>query len=235
MFVQIRRCVYILLVLACVCGAQTLPEILAKALDAQGGEDAVKAVRTIHIRGIMENPDEGLTISMTVYRKRPDMIRQELEVFGNKIIRGSDGVDFWTIHPDFGPDAIKMPERMKKDFARDTDMDGPLYDMEEKGITAELLGMELVAERQCHRVRFTYSDGNSYESYFAVDTGDYLKKVDGSLESCFSDFRTVSGVRIPFCTELMMGDSARRSIKLDSVEVNIEIEDWLFSRPILRQ
>jgi outer membrane lipoprotein-sorting protein len=110
-----------------VASAQTVDELVAKNIQAKGGEQAIRAVQTIKQTASMAM--QGMEATMTIYAKRPNQMRQEINVAGQQIIVAFDGTTVWTINPMMGatsPTAMTGAEgEMMKDQAN---FDGPLMD-----------------------------------------------------------------------------------------------------------
>src|SRR5918992_1219320 len=128
------------LVSAGVSSAQTVDEIVAKNLKARGGVEKFKSVNSMKINATVTA--QGMKLPVTIYSKRPNMMREETEIQGQKMIRAFDGSTAWTVNPMMGgaPQALTgSAANMAVDSA---DLEGPLVDYKKKGHTVEFVGNE---------------------------------------------------------------------------------------------
>ena len=70
------------------CGlAQTVDELVAKNMEAKGGLDRIKAVKTRRVSGRAEQSD-GPPLTVVIENARPDDIRQDITVAGMTMVQG---------------------------------------------------------------------------------------------------------------------------------------------------
>jgi outer membrane lipoprotein-sorting protein len=233
-------CLAVASVLTLPAAAQTVDEIIAKNVEARGGEAKLRAVKSIRMTGKMEL-GPGMVAPMTMFMKRPGMVRQEFTVQGLTGIQAYDGKQGWDIMPFQGK---KDPEPMAADDAKlmedQGDIDGPLMDYKAKGNTVEYLGKDKVEGSDAYKLRVTKKNGIIETSFIDVDTGLEVKtitkaKIHGNeteVENTFSDFRTVDGLVIPFAIEFgTVGGTQRQKITVDKIEINPDINDAEFHMP----
>jgi hypothetical protein len=70
--------------------AQSVDEIISKSLSARGGLENIKAVNTERLSGQI-SLGTGTSSSFIVTLKRPGIIREEITISGQKIIRVNSG------------------------------------------------------------------------------------------------------------------------------------------------
>ena len=123
--------------------AQTADEIVAKYVQARGGMDKLKAVKSVRMTGkMMMGP--GMEAPMVLEIQRPDKMRMEFTVQGMTGVQAYDGKVGWIVMPFMGKkDPEAVPAEDVKDFQEQSDIDGPLVDYKAKGKQVELLGKEL--------------------------------------------------------------------------------------------
>lgn len=83
--------------------APSLDAIVAKNLQAKGGEAKLKAVQSMKMLGKVTI--QGMDLSMLITTKRPNMMRQEMQFQDKKIVQGFDGTTAWMINPLMGSEA----------------------------------------------------------------------------------------------------------------------------------
>ena len=150
--------------------AQTADEIVKKALEARGGIDKIKAVRSERISGRISF-SQGIEGTVVLELKRPHQLHSEIIVEGQKILRVYDGKSAgWTINPFMeNKDVQPMPEEELKGMPEEADMDGPLVDYKAKGTQIQLIGKEDLDGKAVYRLKLTDKNG---------DVRSYL--IDGS-------------------------------------------------------
>lgn len=222
------------------CMAQTADEIVAKAINARGGMDKLKAVQSQRLTGkIQIGPDtEGILI---VEMKRPGKIREELDLGGKQVVRTSDGSSGWGINPFAGEtEARQLPADEMENMAQKADFDRPLVDYKAKGHKVELLGKEKVEDKDAYKLKITLKDGNVRYDYIDASSFQEIKwqgriVVNGQeveATSYFRDYRPVEGVYYPFVIDSQTeGNPGMQKIVFDKIEINPSIEEARFGKP----
>ena len=155
--------------------AQTAPsvdDLVARHITAQGGADKVKAIKSVKItaKGIAMN---GLELPMTIYVKRPNLMRAETTIQDRAIVQAFDGKEAWSINPLAGSDepakAGAEETRSTRDRA-DSMIDGRLMDYKAKGTKIELVGKEDVEGAPAYKLKLTTKDGDTIYDYLDVET-----------------------------------------------------------------
>src|SRR5205085_12232194 len=81
------------------CPAQTVDEIIKKAIEARGGIDKIKAVESERITGRVAF-SQGLEGTVVLELERPHKLYSEITVEGQKVLRAYDGKSAgWTVNP----------------------------------------------------------------------------------------------------------------------------------------
>ena len=219
---------------------QTVDEIIAKSVEARGGMEKLKAVKSMRSTGKMEL-GPGMEAPGTMYQKRPNMVRLEFTIQGLTAVQAYDGKSGWMIMPFTGK---KDPEAMTADDAKemeeDADMDGPLVDYKSKGNTVELLGKEKLEGTDAYKLKVTLKNGDIKTIY--LDSDSYLEiKEEGKrmvrgneqeFESSLSDYREVDGVMFPFAIESgVKGSQQKQKLTIEKLELNVPAEDSNFKMP----
>lgn len=222
--------------------AQTVDEIIAKNVQAHGGIDKMKGVQTIRITGKL---DVGsIRAGFLQENKRPDKVREEQIIQGLAASQAYDGKIGWQVNP-FG--GRRDPELMSQDDLKgltiDADIDGPLVDYKEKGHKAELVGHDSVEGTDCYKIKLSLKNGDV--RYYFLDTDSFLElkietqsSIRGTIqyaETYFGDYEEVKGLYYSFAFETgAKGDSNRVKFAVDKVEINVPLEDSLFTMPIVK-
>lgn len=220
--------------------AQTVDEVIAKNLQAQGGAAKFKAIRSLRITGSFELA--GVQARFTQLFKRPMKTRLDATVQGITITQAYDGQNGWQIIPFTGQTtAAAMNADDLKRIQEEADFDGPLMDYKQKGNTVQLVGKEKVDGADTYHLRVTLKSGDVRDFY--VDAGTFLvSKMTGNtvvqgaatdLETHYSDYREVEGVKFPFSLQQEFSDAQLPSQKItfEKVELNVPVEDSVFKMP----
>ncbi|HCN06160.1 MAG TPA: hypothetical protein DIS79_11130, partial [Bacteroidetes bacterium] len=220
--------------------AITLDEIVAKNIEARGGEAAFKKIQTLKANVAMSMAQAGMEMSMAITMKRPQKVRVEIEVMGAKIIQAYDGKSGWSINPMTGSDKPQqMSEEELKDVRENANMDGDFVDYKAKGTKLEYLGTSDVDGTTAYKIKVTKKDGTTKMVY--VDAISFLEiKEERSTnmggqafdaEFVYGDYRTVDGIQFPMLMETRVQGQTVMSMTWSNVETNTKVEDTLFAMP----
>ena len=215
--------------------AQTVDELLAKNVQAKGGMEKLRSVQTVKQTGRVNF--QGTEAKQTVYAKRPNLIRQELNMAGQLVVMAYDGSTPWMINPNLGavaPIALTGPlAAMIKD---QSSFDGPLIDYKTKGYVIDLVGPETSGGRKVFHLKLTDKMGQVQHCYLDAETGLEAKLVSQnemgqSFEQELSDYREVDGIKVPFSIRTLSNGVQQGQITVDKVEFNVKIDDAIFKMP----
>lgn len=214
--------------------SQTVDEIIAKNLQSRGGIDKLKAVKSIKMMGKLVT--QGMEFPVVLYLKRPNLMRNESEFQGQKIISIFDGEKAWQINPLFGSgEPMEVTGVQAESVKEQADIDGPFVDYKEKGIKIELLGKEEVEGTPAYKLKVITKDGK--EKFYYLEANSCLEiKAESSFEfqgstytsvSTISDYKEVDGLKFPFSIQIT---SAMGNVQIlfEVIEINPELDDSLF-------
>jgi hypothetical protein len=221
--------------------AQTADELVRKNIEAKGGLDKIKAVKTLRIAGQAERPGRSPS-AVVIEHERPNKIRQDTTRAGMTAVQAYDGKQGWTVQP-FG--GRKDPQLIGEDDLRDLqlegDIDGPLVDYQAKGSTVEYLGRDTVDGDDVLRLKVTLKNGDVL--YYDLDPDSYLEIrresqefIRGSVKERvteYGSYKPVNGVMYPFALSFWpKGDPTHPlTLSIDKIEVNAPIEESQFAVP----
>src|SRR6266581_3167120 len=219
--------------------AETVDEIIAQNIQARGGLEKLKAIRTL--RTTVKFSDGSFRAEFRQENKRPDKVREEFIIQGMAQIQAYDGKTGWQISPFNGR---KDPDLMSQDDMKslivDADMEGPLVNYKDKGHQAELVGHDSVEGTDCYKIKLSMKNGDVRYYYLDADSFLELKleiqtTIRGALrenELYYGDYELVNGIFYPFALEqAQKGSSSRSQISVEKVEQNVPLEDAHFSMP----
>lgn len=218
----------------------TVDQIVAKNIQAHGGMDKIKAVKSMRFTGKM-TIGPGMEAPVTMLQKRPKNMRMEILVQGMTIVQAYDGTTGWIIMPLQGKkDAEPMGQDDLKDAEEQADMDGPLVDYKDKGNKVELMGKEAVEGSDAYKLKVTLKSGDVRYLYLDPDSFLEIKTTskrtirgaEREMETTIGDYKEVEGLMLPFSFEAGMKDSPQKQkITIDKVEINPTVDDSQFKMP----
>jgi hypothetical protein len=236
---QVTNLRSILLILICFVSlsavSQTAEELVAKNLQAKGGVDKIKAIKSVRMIG-------SFKATVGTENKRPDMVRETFSVQGMTQVQAYDGSTGWQISP-FG--GRRDPELLGEDdvrgLAEDADFDGPLVDAQAKGNKIEYLGHDQVDGDDAYKLKVTLKNGDILYYYLDPDTFieiqiEKQQFIRGSVResvTVLGSYKPVNGVMYPFFIEAgpKNNPDARGKITVTKVEANVPIDDSAFKFP----
>ncbi len=215
--------------------AQTVEEILAKSIEAQGGKDALSKIKDTTTSGTMELIQMGMSAALTLYQKEPDKMRMDLDVMGMLITQAYDGKKGWFTNPQTG-----VTEEMTEQQSQAQRLQAMGYDAalnpSKYGITFVLKGKDKIADKDCFVVEQNFKDGFKATVYINASTYLTEKVVSKSdamgteieSESVMGDYRKIDGVMVPFSMVIFQGGAEFGRVTVTKVAFNQNLEDAFF-------
>jgi hypothetical protein len=219
----------------------TVDQLVAKNLEAKGGEEALHALQSVKLTGKMLVREGQLQLGYSQVKKRPDDVRTEVSLQGMTAVQAWDGKEGWQISPFQGrKDPEKMSADDTKSLMEEAEIGGPLPDWKEKGSTVEYLGTEDVDGTQAYKLKVTRKNGDV--NYVYLDPDHFLeirvvtqRMEHGSqveTETDLSDYEKVNGVYVPFSMESgRKGDPDKQKLMIDKADGNVPVDDSAFQFP----
>jgi hypothetical protein len=238
-----RHAVIVLAAVACfgvLSDAQTADELVAKNVQAKGGIDKIKAIKSVRMSGKF-NGGGGFTAAIGQVNQRPNLVRQTFSLQGMTGVNAYDGTTGWQIQPFGGhKDPELMGEDEMRDLLLDADFDGPLVDYKEKGNTVEYLGHDIVDGDDALRLKLTLKNGDIIYYYLDPDTfleirEEFQQFIRGSIRERVTElgsYKPVAGVMYPFSRASgSKANPAEQTITVQKIEVNVPIDPTAFAVP----
>jgi hypothetical protein len=221
--------------------SQTAEELVRKNIEAKGGIDKMKAIKTMRLTGKLD-AGGGFTGMVGQENKRPNLVRETFTLQGMTQVQAYDGSTGWQIQP-FG--GRKDPQLMGEDDVRDliidADFDGPLVDYQEKGNKVEYLGHDVVDGDDALRLKVTLKNGDIIYYYLDPDTFLEIRTerrefIRGSVRESVADlgsYKPVAGVMFPFSVSGGPKDdpTSWQSVTFEKIEANVDLPDSDFAVP----
>jgi len=232
-------------VLAIMCGtrilsAQTAEELVQKNLQAKGGVDKIKAIKSLKLTAKYQQG--SLTAQFAEEAKAPDLLREMFTIQGMTQIQAYDGKTGWQISPFQGRrDPEMLGEDDLRDISEDADFYGPLVDYKEKGNTVEYLGRDTVDGDDVYRLKVTLKNGDIVYMYLDPDTyieisterQQFIRGAVRETQTDLGSYKQVAGVFFPF--SISSGPKNRPdqkgTVTIDKMEANVDIPNSQFTMP----
>lgn len=234
-------CLAVMLCLSLAGLAQTAEELVAKNLAAKGGEDKIKAIKSLRMAGNYREAD-GFSAEVASQAKAPNQLRNTLSLQGMNLVQAYDGSTGWQINPFQGRrDPEMMGEDDLRDISEDADFYGPLVDAKEKGNTLQYLGHATVDGDDALKLKVTLKNGDIYYYYldpdtfleFRIERQQFLRGSVRELNIELGSYKQVSGVYYPFTfAQSRRKDFANAAtVTYSKIEANVPIDDAAFKMP----
>ena len=221
-------------------GAQNLDSLLLRIMRARGGSGRVHTVRSQRLTGrIALGPTTTGTI--VVEQHRPNMIREEITVRGQTLVRAFDGAMGWMQVPSGDTLLVQaLTDEDLRNIAAEADFDGALIEPRVKGNRVELVGRDTIDGAPVYVLRVTLRSG--FVDTWYVDSASSLptrwtgqRVANGStvhFQSDFRDYLTVDGLRFARVIETGQRDASdRQQLIFDHVDINPVLESSRFEMP----
>lgn len=210
--------------------AMTAEELVAKNLEARGGEAKLCAIKSVHRVGKVR-VGGGLDAKVESWAVAGEAYRGEFSMQGMTAVQSWDGHEAWSISP-FG--GRRDPQRLSADDAKglieEADIAGPLCDAKAKGRRIEYLGTEDIDGTDAHKLRVTMKNGDSTVLFLDPDAFLEIRVVHHRMVRGQEELQTidvgeyekVDGIYFPF---------ESGATHLDTVELNQPVDPKVFAFP----
>jgi CubicO group peptidase (beta-lactamase class C family) len=212
-----------------------LNELIEKNINARGGYEKLKAVKSLKITAKLVRPGGEEPVILTI--KRPNFVHVELPSF----IGGYDGkIAWWSNRAQLSePQTLTAEDAL--DFTIYADFGDLFVDYKQKGQKIELIGIEDLDGQKAHKLKITSENG--IIRYIYLDAASFLKVKESyksknekefGLEVIFKDFRAVDGVMFPFYHDITgknLSNNWMLKQIIERIEMNVDIDDSIFKMP----
>lgn len=201
-------------------------------------------------------PPEEVQLPFVLEMQRPLKTRLELQFKGQTAVQVFDGTTGWKLRPYLNRRDIEpyTSEEMKK-ASLQAELDGLLVDYIAKGTRVDLESKENVEDRDTYKLKLTLKNGQT--THVWVDAQTFLEaKIEGQprrldgidhpVEVYYRNYRSVSGLQIPFVLETRVLPAAAgangpkaaaipaETITVEKVVINPRLDATLFTKPQLQ-
>ena len=218
---------------------QKTSDILEKMIEARGGKKVLEGIRDMTLSGTMKVAPTGVSGTMTIYYKKPDLLRQDIEVGGAVFTSSFDGKTAWSTNPRTGSAeklSGKDTARAKKN-ALDYSYAAFLHP-ERYGIFYTFKNRENIEGKNYFILVQTFPDGSTAVLY--VDPQTYLihktrttsthpmTGMEAESETLVSGYKKVDGVLVAHTITVSYDGEEFATMVVTGVKLNRGLEDSLF-------
>ncbi len=214
--------------------AQTAEEIIAKHIDAIGGQDKLAQVNSVYMESSTEVMGNQSSTKTSIVNGKG--YRNESDFNGQNLVQVVTDKGAWMINPFAGStDAAALPEDQFHASADQVYID-PLFNYAANGAKVELEGQEKVGDVNAYKIKYTnkynsdityYIDPSTWYIIQVVKTGEAMGQPI-TITVTPSDYqKTDSGIVFPNKTHLDMEQFAL-DVTVNKIEINKEIDPAIF-------
>jgi hypothetical protein len=219
---------------------QTADEIIAKHLEAMGG-NAWEAVKTMKMESrISVQAAPGMVIPMTMTVVNLKAARVEVSVMGMTQISCINGDKGWANNPFAGQmEAQALTSDQVMEMKGMTDLSGSLYNYKAKGYLVEYEGKEDLEGTLVHKIKIVKSPTQTEYALIDPQSWYQIKNITVSIvdgkeianETIYSNFNQEGGLVFPYSIEQtnpMMGSSVTTVM---AIRINEAVDEKIFEMP----
>jgi hypothetical protein len=204
----------------------TARALVDRAVEAAGGAAALKAVKSIRMKGTVSIPDQNMSGDIEVLSARPNKVIMRATITGfGEIEEGFDGKVGWSINPLTGPSLVSGKALDQR--AEESWFDAPLHAPDHvREMT--VIGRETFDQRPAYRVKVVTASGEEQTEFFDVESGQQIGAEathetpmgPAPTRTMFRDFKKFGAMTMPATqVERIMG--LEQVVIASSVEFNV--------------
>jgi outer membrane lipoprotein-sorting protein len=222
---------------------QSADEVIGKYIQAIGGQEKWKNLKSIQMEGKISSPQGDLPV--TFYQKAPNKTKFTLNFQGQEFVMAAfDGATGWFKNPMQGGNVpTKMDEEQSKELALQ-EFENSFIDYKKKGHAVTLEGKEEIEGVQCYKVKLEKNKHNDKEDvteYYYIDTENHVPIMQkyfvrsgpskgAEMLTYLSDYQEVNGLMVPFFMEQKVNGQSVGKITIQKIELN-KLDDKVFTFP----
>ena len=234
---------FVITILASIAGySQTIDEIISKHVEAMGGPEKLKSLKSVYMEGVavMQNGNE---IISKIYKVQDKLVRREIEFGMGSVTMILTDKEGWASNPRTGGAFEALPKQAVEGQQLELDIAGPLVDYAMKGHKAELVGKETIGTTEAYKIKLTPKTGK--EVIYFIDAKDYYivrqtvkggmfgggqgrgnQAADAEVNINYSDYKKTPEGYV-FAYTVSMGNSGN-NMNYEKIEVNKPVDEKLY-------
>ncbi|MCH1506355.1 MAG: outer membrane lipoprotein-sorting protein [Verrucomicrobiales bacterium] len=212
-------------------------EVLDKFIEASGGEDAFKKIKTRVAEGQMSLPAMGMKMKIKLSQKAPDKVHMEQGIEG--LLSGKQGYDGET---GWSEDSIQGFRKLSGAELAQLQRESNIR--RELNLKADFPGMKLLPEveidgKKVSVIEATSKDDRKETWYFDQESHLMVKmeqtmtlgpQGELAVTITLKDYKEVDGIKLPMTSEVK-NPAFTGVLTLSSVKHNVDLDDALFASP----
>jgi hypothetical protein len=213
----------------------TIDQLLDKVITALGGRAAMEKVTSRTGKGTVEIPDAGMSGSIQVYEKAPNMNAVVVDLGGMQIRQAFDGTVAWEDNPQTG---MREKTGLELAQARREATFNPELKMKQLYPKMTIRGREKVGTADAWVVDAVPAEGSPVVFFFDAESGLPLR-MDSTqdtpqgaiqIQAYLEDYRVVDGVKVAH-TLRQVTSMFTMTMRLTEVKHNVTLDDKMFKKP----
>ncbi len=207
----------------------TAESVIQHYIEAVGGKENMEKVKDK--TSVMKGEMQGMTISLELYQKAPNMLYQKMSMGAMQNETKFDGTKGKVT-------AMGREVPLEGAQLETTKLQATLnYHLHigDLGLKPELAGMEDFEGKDVYKINYVTTTGETQTYYYDVESGLLVKQFveiktpQGTMNTTivYDDYQPVNGVKYPFTLTQSMGPGSI-TLTVEKIEVNTGLEDSLF-------
>lgn len=208
----------------------TVDSVIERWIEVQGGREKLNSIKDVQT--ILKGQVQGFEVSLTLSRKIPNLLHQDLDAVVVKqttLFNGEVGKQITN-----GQESLiegKQLDELKLQATMNLFLH---YD--ELGITPALKGIKTINGKDAYEIELLLPSGKKWFNYYDVESGFKIREIttvespQGSFDQTIdmSDYREVEGIMYPHKLSQQLGP---QSIELEvtEIKVNQDLSDGFFN------
>lgn len=213
----------------------SVDDIINRYLEARGGKDKLKAIRSVFMEGSREMLGNKVPVKVTLV---PDQLYRTDFELGNTngftIVTPAEG---WSYIPIQSHQVDPIDVDQLSTMQLQLDIAGPFVDHMAKGNKVELDGKDVINGREAYKIDLTLANGNTVTYYIDQETDllvqSKLVSVDNAFKEIitnYSDYKLFDGIMFPqtISNPGVMGGTTT----FDMISINDTIDESVFKASV---
>lgn len=164
---------------------KNVDEVINNYVQAMGGKAKLHSIHSVYMEGyILQNSGN---VNFSIYKLNGKLFHAEISAQGNSIFVFDANRGWKSSQSQTGSIPVELITMLQNDEA-----DGPLVDYAQKGHKAELVGREIVAGRDCYKLKLTLHSEQEIDYY--IDAANWLVVRKAGEETLLSGSQHASDI-----------------------------------------
>lgn len=208
----------------------TVDSVIERWIDVQGGREKLESIKDVQT--ILKGQVQGFDVTLTLSRKIPNLLHQELDAVVVKQTTSFNG----EVGKQITNGQESLIEGKQLDELKLQSTMNLFLHYDELGITPTLKGIKTINGKDAYEIELLLPSGKKWFNYYDVESGFKIREIttvespQGSFDQTIdmSDYREVSGVLFPHKLSQQLGP---QSIELEvtEIKVNQDLSDGFFN------